>query len=76
MTSFLMQTAIILKVITIAKRFENDYTLYELKTPVQERVDALSALLDSAHATPQLVARFEFLQNKLFDRVPISQVCA
>jgi hypothetical protein len=45
----------------------------ELKTPPAERVEALAALLDAALPSPQLLARFEFLQGKLADRVPIAQ---
>jgi len=45
----------------------------ELKTPAAERVEALAALLDASLPSPQLLARFEFLQSKLADRVPIAQ---
>eukprot|EP01037_Dinobryon_pediforme_P018491 gene18491-18768_t len=45
----------------------------DLKTPAAERVEALASLLDAALPTPQLLARFELLQGKLADRVPIAQ---
>lgn len=48
----------------------------ELKTPAAERVEALAALLDAALPSPQLLARFDFLQSKLADRVPIAQVAS
>ena len=45
----------------------------ELKTPVAERVDALVSLVDSAKVTPQFLTRYEYINQKLSDRVPIAQ---
>ena len=45
----------------------------ELKTPVADRVEALVSLIDSAKVTPQFLARYEYVNNKLSDRVPIAQ---
>jgi hypothetical protein len=48
----------------------------ELKTPLADRVDCLSALLDAAPAAPEMVARYEGIVEKLAARQPIAQVLA
>jgi hypothetical protein len=46
----------------------------ELKTPLADRVECLSALLDAAPAAPELVTRYEGMVEKLSARQPIAQV--
>ena len=46
----------------------------EMKTPVAERINMLSALLDSATCSPSTLIVYEQLSNKLQDKVPIMQV--
>lgn len=46
----------------------------ELKTPLADRVDCLSAMLDTASASPEMVSRYEAVVEKLAARQPIVQV--
>ena len=46
----------------------------ELKTPLADRVECLSALLDAAPAAPEMVSRYEAIVEKLSARQPIAQV--
>lgn len=46
----------------------------ELKTPLADRVDCLSAMLDAAPASPEMVSRYEAVVEKLAARQPIVQV--
>lgn len=46
----------------------------ELKTPLADRVECLSVLLDAAPAGPELVSRYEAIAEKLAARQPIAQV--
>jgi hypothetical protein len=45
----------------------------ELKTSSGERIEILTALLDSATTTPELLALYESISTKLSARVPIVQ---
>ena len=47
----------------------------ELKSPPTERIEILSALLDSASITPATIALYETISAKLSARQPINQVC-
>ncbi len=46
----------------------------EQKTPLNDRIDALVSLLDASKVTPQMISAYEAVQQKLSDRMPISQV--
>lgn len=46
----------------------------ELKIPPAERIETLTALLDTAQVTPELLALYETINTKLTARQPISQV--
>jgi hypothetical protein len=46
----------------------------ELKIPPAERIETLTALLDAAQVTPELLALYETINTKLTARQPISQV--
>lgn len=48
--------------------------LDELKASPAERIDILTALLDQASTTPQLVQVYEQMATKLTARIPIAQV--
>lgn len=52
----------------LAKRWD------EQKVPLNERIEALSSLLDAAHVTPEVLALYDNISNKLSARVPIVQV--
>lgn len=48
----------------------------ELKTPLSDRVDCLSAMLDAAPVSPEMISRYEAVVEKLSARQPIVQVSA
>lgn len=48
----------------------------ELKTPLADRVECLSALLDCAPAAPEVVTRYEAIVEKLSARQPIAQLAS
>ena len=57
-------------------KLKNDLNIRwnELKTPLSDRLDCLSALLDSAQANPEMMSRYEAMVEKLSARQPIAQV--
>ncbi len=59
-----------------AVQVRNDLALKweELKIPPAERIETLTALLDAAQVTPELLALYETINTKLTARQPISQV--
>jgi hypothetical protein len=48
----------------------------ELGTPVDERVSALAALLDTVTINPQTVSKYNTTMSKLSSRLPITQMIA
>jgi hypothetical protein len=46
----------------------------ELKTPSAERIEILTAMLDAATTSPELLSLYETVSTKLSARVPIAQV--